>query len=772
MSLSKGDIVWSFITVVLLMIVSQNAFAQEICDNAIDDDGDGLIDLNDDECNCTFNIDLSLIPNPSFEDTLCCPTSEGLVSCATDWFQASDATSDFYHSCGLTAFDIDGAIPPATPIPGGGDGYIGLFNFGAGYREYVGACLTTPMLAGVTYTLEFYTAYSFGELTSADIEIYGSPSCVDLPWAGVNCPDGVGLWELLATKTVFYELDGSWQLISVEITPVVNMNAISFGATCDEVGIGEGSYFYYDELVLIDTETGGFIESTGGWCSDDLVLEGIFEVEGGTYQWYLNGVALIGETVSILEPIPYGFGEFTVVYSFPGGCQRVSYNSPSIPTTDFSFENVCLGTPVIFTNNSLYSTESLGIWEWVLGDGTTANTQDVDHFYPIPGNYAVQLIAFSDDPSCNDTAFANVSVGATPSVDFEITGTSLAIEGGSWVSCANDYLFFTDLSSIDEPVSFASWSWYWDDSLFSTEENPELILNNGGSASIKLVVLMENGCVDSIEQSLNLIEVNANYLALDSICAGESISFLDLSSVSDGSPIVSWRWDMDDDSDTIYDQNPTYLFSEGAIYNVLLCVENDRGCKDSIAQNVTVFPNPTPNFYANQDPTDYFNTDLRLIMIYPDEQSTYEWYMPGGAPDFSTEYGSTNVKYPEFVTGEYEVLLIEETVNGCVDSVWHTIEVLEDEMIFAPNALTLNNDGINETWGVYTKGYRLDEYILQLYNRWGELIWESRNPDDRWDGTYPNGGKVSTGTYVWYIKARDQINDEVFEYYGHLTVFH
>ena len=753
-----------------MVAAGSSLFAQEICDNAIDDDGDGLIDINDDECNCEINIDLSLVPNPSFEDTLCCPMAEGMVSCATDWFQASDATSDFYHACGITEFGVDDALPPAMPIPSGGDGFIGLFNFGAGYREYVGACTTGPMLAGVTYTLEFYTAYSFGDLESAEIEIYGSPTCVDLPWGGVNCPDGIGFWDLQATETVFYDLDGSWQLVSVTFTPAFNLNAIAFGATCDEVGIGEGSYFYYDELVLVDTETAGYINAVGGWCSEDLTLEGIFDVDGGTYQWYQDGIALIGETDSIIEPVPYGPGDFTLVYSIPEGCQRVTYSSPSIPSASFTHENICLGTPMDFVNTSIYSTDSLGLWEWNLGDGTIETVGSLDHLYLTAGNYLVELVAYSSDPSCHDTAFANVNVGAMPNVDFEFSGASVSEEGGLWLSCASDSIFFSDLSTVSEPISFASWNWFWDDSLFSVDQNPEVVLEDGGLANVKLVVLMENGCSDSVEQQLNLVEVNANFIATDSICEGEPVLFQDVSNTTDGSVISFWRWDMDNESDTLYDQNPVHVYDAGAVYQVELYIENDRGCKDSIRKPVIVFPKPEPNFYADQNPTDFFHTDLKLIMIYPDDESSYEWFMPGGFPDYSMSYGSTNVKYPEFITGEYELTLVEETVHGCVDSIKHTIRVMEDEILYAPNAFSLNGDGINETWGVYTEGYRLDEYRLQLYNRWGELIWESRDPTDRWDGSYPGGGTVSVGSYVWYVKARDQINDEVFEYYGHLTV--
>lgn len=757
-----------FLFMVLCFTFAANG--QEICDNAVDDDGDGLIDLNDDECICEVNIDLSMIPNPSFEDTLCCPTSEGMMDCAESWIQASGATSDYYHSCGLTGFDLDGALPPELPLPGGGEAFIGLFNFGAGYREYVGACTSGPLLAGVSYTLEFYTAYSFGDVSSVDLEVYGSPTCTDLPWAGIGCPEGVGSWELLGAETVFYEMDGSWQLVSLTFTPLIDMNAISIGATCGEIGVGEGSYFYFDDLVLLDTETAGYIDTTNGWCSNDLILNAVFDTPGGTYQWYKDGIALPGENAASLEPVPYGEGEFTVVYAFPGGCQRVVYDSPSIPNASFDHNNVCFGHPVNFENTTTWSQDDLDTWEWRFGDGDLEYDRDVTHYYSSSGVYPTELVAYSSDASCNDTAFANVSVGAVPVVDFALSGESVSFEGGGWISCAGDSIFFTDLTTIAEPVSTASWSWSLDDSIFSSLQNPAIIFEYEGNYDLELRVVMENGCIDSATQSLEIVTVHAEFNALDSVCEGEPVLFQDASYTSDASSIVEWRWDMGDDSDPISLQNPVFTFEEGRLYFVGLYVENERGCRDSVEKEIVIFPKPNPNFYANRNPTDYFNTDLSLIMIYPNETSSYQWLMPGGDPNFSMNYAETNVTYPVFTTGEYPVILIEETVFGCVDSVTHVIRVLEDEMIYAPNAFTINNDPINPTWGVYTEGFRLDEYQLQLYNRWGELVWVSQDPDDRWDGTYANGETVPAGTYVWHVKARDQINDKVFEYYGHVTV--
>src|SRR5690606_16363762 len=115
-------------------------------------DGDGFVDLNDPDCNC-FGIEIdsirSLFPNPSFEDTVCCPAGLTRMHCASSWIQASIATSDYFNTCGTTSISHI-FFPPPFPLPGGGSGYVGFYNFNDSvfrapptylYQEYVGACL-------------------------------------------------------------------------------------------------------------------------------------------------------------------------------------------------------------------------------------------------------------------------------------------------------------------------------------------------------------------------------------------------------------------------------------------------------------------------------------------------------------------------------------------------------------------------------------------------------------------------------------------------------
>jgi hypothetical protein len=130
------------LTYIFLLFIPFTLSAQEICNNGIDDDGDLLIDLNDDECICE-GLDgySSLIQNQSFEDTLCCPETVSQLDCAENWIQASEATSDYYNLCGYT--HIVYMTPPEVPLPGDGSGYVGFFEEAYAYHEMIGSCLSS-----------------------------------------------------------------------------------------------------------------------------------------------------------------------------------------------------------------------------------------------------------------------------------------------------------------------------------------------------------------------------------------------------------------------------------------------------------------------------------------------------------------------------------------------------------------------------------------------------------------------------------------------------
>jgi len=334
----------------------------EICDNALDDDEDGLIDINDDDCVCTIVEPVSLIPNPSFEEQDCCPSEGRMLACASGWIQASEPTTDYLHTCGWLGWINS---PPPLPFPDG-QGIVGFrdgrLNNGINspsWKEYAGACLPSPLLAGETYRFEFDLGF-IDQRRSPSIEItfFGTTDCDYLPFGvgneNLGCPTNGFNWVRLGSKRVSATTSSSWVKTFIEAVPLDDIKAIAIGPSCDSTSSSQGSYYFFDNLLLDDARAFDFrISEVNHPCSEDFSLA-IEEESGLRYQWYKDGVALLGETANQLTQI-YGEGSYQVQsITNNGSCsltQKFNYKTPSLAATDFV--NICSGEVYSFGNQNI-----------------------------------------------------------------------------------------------------------------------------------------------------------------------------------------------------------------------------------------------------------------------------------------------------------------------------------------------------------------------------------------------------------------------------------
>ncbi|MBN4071312.1 PKD domain-containing protein [Crocinitomix catalasitica] len=542
-----------------LFFFSMASFAQEICDDGIDNDTDGLVDLNDPDCDCAgFGASTTiegLIPNPSFEDMSCCPSSFSMLTCADDWIQASGATSDYWNTCGWSTYP--GFTDAAMPLPGDpGDGGWGGFIVMSGWQEYIGACLSGTMTAGTAYVLNCWVGVADGE-PDLDLTLFGTPNCADLPWVGTACPDGTGGWIELGMTSVTLAIEGEWYEVTLSFTPPVDINAVSIGGPCVPPPIPGGAtynYYYIDELTLIDSSTfaGGDIVESGNWCNGDLALTSNIDSTGWTVQWFLEGVALSGETSEVLDVMPYGAGTFSVVYTIGPDCDEAAYTLtiPDDPFADYTTANVCFPNGTNFTDNSTIGSGSITSWDWDFGEGGTSTATSPSYTYTSSGTYNVTLTVTSDQGCTDDTTIA-VTVYPDPFADFEfeINGESSAsgLTGGCWLNAVD----FIDGSSIGSPGTITSWSWNFGDGGTSTATDPTYNYTGPGTYTITLIVTSTDGCVANFNMPIIMTaEPDITIIQNDPTCFGFSDgSFTVL--VSGGSGGASATFVITDASSTV-----------------------------------------------------------------------------------------------------------------------------------------------------------------------------------------------------------------------------
>jgi gliding motility-associated-like protein len=124
------------------------------------------------------------------------------------------------------------------------------------------------------------------------------------------------------------------------------------------------------------------------------------------------------------------------------------------------------------------------------------------------------------------------------------------------------------------------------------------------------------------------------------------------------------------------------------------------------------------------------------------------------------------------INGNVLVTLFAYTDNGCVDSTTAVINYQEETIFYVPNSFTPDQDEYNQTWGpVFTQGFDPYNFNLYIFNRWGELIWESHDASARWDGTYgPWASDCPDGIYTWKIDYKPIETDDKKVITGFITL--
>ncbi|MBL7953295.1 MAG: gliding motility-associated C-terminal domain-containing protein [Flavobacteriales bacterium] len=512
------------------------ALAQEVCNNALDDDADGLIDLNDPDCPCATaiipsNVE-SFIHNHSFEEQVmgpngpCCPygfvspVSPPWLSCADGWFQATSNTSDYFHECGYS--------PSGFPLPPpDGEGALGFYT-DVDYKEYVGTCLTAtappnPLTAGTTYTLSLWIAAVGANgmhtqtVAEADPSVFTEQlplalfgyanACVPFPVGTEGCIGDVAGWEEIGRVLVQPAWD--WTRVSITFTPAENIHSVIIGAACDlpasftDQG-GVMPYFLVDDLMLtVATDQVLTPVSTSGTvCQENAQAVAVPPVGANAHQWYRDGVAVIGQTSLTLDisALDLGGGLYTLASTFEGQClMGASTMLPGTqpepwPSIEPAFG--CAPLEVLFTDTSMNVLSS----SWTFGDGGSGDDEVEVHTYTTPGSYdvtltVVDLLGCSADTLLEDAVVVGGAltavIGATPNpTDVENTTVQLNSSGST-----GDII-----------------SWWWDlgDVSPNTSDAAELTVvfpAVEGTYPVILAVESSSGCVDTVRSSIIVTEL-------------------------------------------------------------------------------------------------------------------------------------------------------------------------------------------------------------------------------------------------------------------------
>ncbi|WP_107038917.1 T9SS type B sorting domain-containing protein [Brumimicrobium mesophilum] len=121
----------------------------------------------------------------------------------------------------------------------------------------------------------------------------------------------------------------------------------------------------------------------------------------------------------------------------------------------------------------------------------------------------------------------------------------------------------------------------------------------------------------------------------------------------------------------------------------------------------------------------------------------------------------------------HQIELVAKTNENCTDTLIKIIEVLDKIIFYIPNTFTPDNNNYNQSFQpVFTSGFEPQNYELTIYNRWGELIFQSFDASKGWDGTYgmKSGETVKSGTYIWKIVFQETMSSKMHVEQGQVTL--
>ncbi len=396
----------------------------------------------------------------------------------------------------------------------------------------------------------------------------------------------------------------------------------------------------------------------------------------------------------------------------------------------------CGDSTVAFNNESIQQ-QNISAYEWTFdfGSGNSPTFSEWDPVVEFPGigSYFGSLV-LNPGTVCSDTAFIEVNVLPFIDADFSFV----------YDTCVSAPVDFTDLSTTGSGV-MTDWLWNFGDAMTSTDTNPSHLYMIPGQLPVTLTVTDINGCTDTEVQTINYFPVPALVVVepTDFIgCEPLKVTFDNLSFPIDSTYNIIWDFG---DSTTTNAVSPCHIYEEG-IYSVSVDITSPIGCETSASWDnwVTVLGSPIAGF--DYDPKELNNFDnIANFTDLSEDAITWQWIFD--------EYATSNEQNPTFEfpdTGVQVVYQIVTHESGCTDTAIVYLDIVPEIRYYLPNAFTPNYDGLNDFFlGTGTFG-GITDFKMNIFNRWGELIYETPDPFSGWNGRRFNTGEMSpVGVYVY-----------------------
>jgi gliding motility-associated-like protein len=363
-------------------------------------------------------------------------------------------------------------------------------------------------------------------------------------------------------------------------------------------------------------------------------------------------------------------------------------------------------------------------WEMSQDAGTTwtglGNTGTTQSYTNLTDTTWYRVIVQSGICAADTSTYAFINLYPAPVVDFN-----------SDTVCLGTPLTFVN-TTVNSVGFVTLYNWNLGDGNTSTSTNPTHTYTTAGTMNVTLFAMNNFGCTDTTTKN---ILVNALPFAIiapsgpTSFCEGDTVQ---LTAAFNG--LYSYAWSNGASGFQI-------TVDTTGDYTVTV-TDTPTGCINTATETVTVFSLTVADAGADTSVSNGFS-----IVLVGNGGSTYEW-TPSTSLD--NPFAANPVASPTATT---TYVLTVTDINGCQDTDSVNVMVNNDFLVTVRNIITPNGDGFNDTW-IIENILTYPANVVTVYNRNGQMVYESESYNNMWDGTY-NGDPLPDGTYYYVIEFTD-----------------
>lgn len=493
-------------------------------------------------------------------------------------------------------------------------------------------------------------------------------------------------------------------------------------------------------------------------CSDDaFTVSNYTSIAAGIITAYAWDFGVAGSSVEA-EPTNIRFPEIgvypiTLEATSNHGCTNEFDSTLRVnatPIARFDGENGCQQSELLFIDQSTIEEGTIAATYWTAEGFTQASPDSFLYAFAGWGNQSVTLVVVSEN-GCNDTLQKPFTIYPLPIANIDAPNV-----------CLGEASVYSSNASIPSG-GIAEYTWTLE-SIDATQNaaNASVYFGEAGVYTAHLSLVSNLGCTREYTDSTRVYPLPLADFMLqeESICENTSLVGEDLSTVPAPHTIVSWQWYV---GDVLVGQQPQLVNNTIApgLWDVRLVVTSESGCAKDTTMIEALQVNPAPiagfELVASE-----IRMDVPLAQVVNTaSDDVVAWTYDFGDDSPFEHFASGDHTYEQW--GTFTIRQVVENIFGCRAQVEEEIGVIQAVQTHIPNAFTPDENGHNETFQPVISGDELTYYKLQIFDRWGNKVFETNDLSDSWNGRYFNSGAIlSDGAYVWRLEVRGSL-DAVIE---------